>query len=94
MSHRLTPPIPLTLKGLRGVILTPIRFFLGNSKYNFSREALISGEGGREEIEGKWAITLTSIVMHIGVINFEREYQPLPPGTKVLVIPQFSYMPD
>ena len=27
-------------------------------------------------------------------VNFEREYQPLPPGTKVLVMPQFSYMPD
>ena len=22
-----------------------------------------------------------------GVVNFEREYQPLPPGTKILVIP-------
>ena len=29
-----------------------------------------------------------------GVVNFEREYQPLPPGTKILVMPQFSYMPD
>ena len=28
------------------------------------------------------------------VVNFEREYQPLPPGTKILVMPQFSYMPD
>ena len=27
-------------------------------------------------------------------MNFEREYQPLPSGTKILVIPQFSYMPD
>ena len=26
--------------------------------------------------------------------NFEREYQPLPPGTKILAMPQFSYMPD
>ena len=30
----------------------------------------------------------------LGVINFERAYQPLPPGTKILVMPQFSYMPD
>ena len=29
-----------------------------------------------------------------GVVNFERAYQPLPPGTKILVIPQFSYRPD
>ena len=28
------------------------------------------------------------------VVNFEREYQPLPSGTKILVMPQFSYMPD
>ena len=27
-----------------------------------------------------------------GVVNFEREYQPLPPGTKILVMPQFSNM--
>ena len=29
-----------------------------------------------------------------GVVNFEREYQPLPPGTKILMMPQFSYMID
>ena len=29
-----------------------------------------------------------------GMVNFERAYQPLPPGTKILVMPQFSYMPD
>ena len=29
-----------------------------------------------------------------GVVNFERAYQPLPPGTKILVMPQFSYMLD
>ena len=28
------------------------------------------------------------------VVNFERAYQPLPPGTKILVMPQFSYIPD
>ena len=27
-------------------------------------------------------------------VNFEREYQPLPHDTKVLVMPQFVYMPD
>ena len=29
-----------------------------------------------------------------GLISFERAYQPLPPGTKLLVMPQFFYMPD
>ena len=28
------------------------------------------------------------------VVNFERAYQPLPHGTKILLMPQFSYMPD
>ena len=27
-------------------------------------------------------------------MNFEREYHPLPPGTKILVMPQFSNMSD
>ena len=35
------------------------------------------------------------IVMQIGgVVNFERAYQPLPHGTKILLMPQLSYMPD
>ena len=59
---------------------------------DFSREALISGKGKSENF-GKWTITGTSIVMQM-VVNFEREYQSLPPGTKILVMPQFSYMPD
>ena len=29
-----------------------------------------------------------------GMVDFERAYQLLPPGTKILVMPQFSYMPD
>ena len=29
-----------------------------------------------------------------GVVDFERAYQPLAPGTKILVMPQFLYMPD
>ena len=28
------------------------------------------------------------------VVNFEREYQLLPLGTRILVMSQFSYMPD
>ena len=34
------------------------------------------------------------LLCKLGVVNFERAYQPLPPGTKILVIPHFSYMPD
>ena len=26
-----------------------------------------------------------------GMVNFEREYQRLPPGTKILVMPQLSF---
>ena len=29
-----------------------------------------------------------------GVVDLERAYQSLPPGTKIPVIPQFFYMPD
>ena len=29
-----------------------------------------------------------------GLVNLEREYQLLPPGTNILLIPQFFYMPD
>ena len=49
-----------------------------DTKYtNFFREAQLSGKGRLENL-GKWAITRTSIVMQIGVVNFEREYQSLP----------------
>ena len=30
--------------------------------------------------------------MKIGVVDFEGAYHPLPPGTKILVMPQFFYM--
>ena len=29
-----------------------------------------------------------------GAVSFERKYQPLPPGTKIFVMPQFFYMPE
>ena len=32
--------------------------------------------------------------MQIGGGGFQKAYQPLPPGTKILVMPQFSYMSD
>ena len=53
----------------------------------FSREVLISGEGWSENL-GKMGNK------NWGVVNFERAYQPLPPGTKILVMPQFSDMPE
>ena len=28
------------------------------------------------------------------MVDFEREYQSLPPGTKIFVMPQLSYKPD
>ena len=61
---------------------------------SFSREALISGKEWLEKL-GKMG-NIRGIYCYVirGVINFEREYQPLPPGTKILVMPQFSYMPD
>ena len=31
---------------------------------------------------------------NIRVVNFEREYQLLTPGIRILVVPQFSYLPD
>ena len=60
----------------------------------FSKEALISGEGRPENL-GKMDINRDIYsYANLGVVNFEREYQPLPPGTKIRVIPQFSYMSD
>ena len=73
--------------------IVDIRFNEDPKNITFSREALISGEERSKKL-GKWALTGTSIVMQIGGVNFEREYQSLLPGTKILVMPQFSYMPD
>ena len=53
------------------------------------------GGGAAGKFKGKWAITGTSnSYANRGVVNFEREYQPLTPGTKILVMPQFSNMSD
>ena len=59
----------------------------------FSREALISGEGRLENLRKMGNNRNIYCYANWGV-NFERAYQPLPPGTKILVMPQFSYMPD
>ena len=71
---------------------------MANSPFNeniiiFSREALISREG-RSENSGEMGNN-RDIYCHSnrGVVNFEREYQPLFLGTRILVMPQFSCMP-
>ena len=57
-------------------------------------EALISGEGQLENL-GKMGNNRDNYCYaNWGVVNFERVYQPLPNGTKILVMPQFSYMRD
>ena len=60
----------------------------------FSREALISGEGRSENLGKMGNNRNIYCYANWRVANFERAYQPLPPGTKILVMPQFSYMPD
>ena len=60
----------------------------------FSREALISGEG-RPKTLGK--MDNNRDICHYanrGMVIFEREYLPLPPGIKILVVAQFSYLPE
>ena len=59
----------------------------------FSREALISGgrPGNLGEMGNNRDIYCYT---NRGVENFERAYQPPPPGTKIFVMSQFSYMPD
>ena len=60
----------------------------------FSREALISGEGRPENVGKMGNNRDIYCYANRGVVNFEREYQLLPPGTKILVMPQFPCMPD
>ena len=60
----------------------------------FSREALISGEGRSENLGKMGNSRNIYCYANRRTLNFEREYQPLPSGTKILVMPQFSYMPD
>ena len=60
----------------------------------FSRKALISGEGRPENLGKMGNNRDIYCYANWGVVNFKRAYQHLPPGTKINVIPQFSYMPD
>ena len=68
--------------------------FNDDPKIYFSREALISGKGRLENLGKMGNNRDIYCYANRGVVNFERAYQPLPPGTKILVMPQFSYMPD
>ena len=56
----------------------------------FVSDALISGEGRSEYL----GIKGTSIVMQIGGGQFQKKITVPTPGTKILVMPEFSYMPD
>ena len=60
----------------------------------FSREALILGEERPENLRKMDNNRGIYCYANRGLVNFERAYQPLPPGTKILVIPQFSCMRD
>ena len=60
----------------------------------FSREALILGKGWSANLGKTGHNRDICCYANWGVVNFEREYQPLPSGTKILMIPQFSYKPD
>ena len=60
----------------------------------FSREALISGEGWPENLGKMGNNKDIYCYANCSVMNFERSYQSLPPGTKILVMPRVSYMPD
>ena len=60
----------------------------------FPSETLISGEGRPENLRKMGNNRDICCYANREVVNFEREYQPLPPGTTILVMPQFSYMPD
>ena len=58
----------------------------------FSRETLISGRDGWKNFRKMGNNRDIYCYADRGVVNLEREYQCLPPGTKILVMPQFSYM--
>ena len=66
----------------------------GFQKYDFSREALISGEGRSENLGKIGNNRDIHCYANWGVVKFKREYHSLRPGTKILVMPQLSCMPD
>ena len=56
-------------------------------------DAVIPGEGRQENL-GKMGNNKDIYCYGNWGVNFQGAYQPLPPGTKILVMNQFSYMPD
>ena len=60
-------------------------FFQGGPNFGGGRPENIGKMGNNRDIY---------FYANLGVMNFEREYQPLSPGTKILVMSQFSYMSD
>ena len=53
----------------------------------------ISGEGRRENL-GKMGNNRDIYCYGNRGWSVSKEYQPPPPGTKIIVMPQFPYMPD
>ena len=60
----------------------------------FFKEDLILGEGRLKNLGKMGNNRDFHCYANLGMVNFGRAYQPLPPGTKILVMPQFFYMPD
>ena len=66
-----------------------------DSPFNEDPKNIIFSRDGRPENSGKMGNnSYIYCYANWGVVKFEREYQPPPAGTKILVIPQFSCMPD
>ena len=67
-----------------------------NEDFNklFSRDALISREGRPENLGKMGNNSDIYCYANRRMVSFQREYQSLLSGTKILVIPRLSYMPD
>ena len=60
-------------------------FFQGDPNFGEGRPEYLGKMGNNRDIY---------YYANRGVVNFESAYQALPPGTKIFVMAQFSYMPD
>ena len=70
--------------------------FNEDSKNIVSKETLSLGEGRSENLEkmGNNRDIYCYVYRGLVNVNFKREYQSLPPGTRIFVMPQLSYMLD
>ena len=68
--------------------------FNGDSKNIFFQGSPNFGEGGPENLGKMGNNRDIYCYANWGEVNFEREYWLLQPSIKILVVPQFSYMPD